>query len=130
MSYLKKKRVGEYTYYQLTEAFREGGVKKERVLLHLGRDLESPEALKKWWNFLGKVMIPYKKADDTSHWSHVIINLDVFLRSPDLKPTTDLVIRGLTLLTQGWTWDLTEEYESGKHKLLPPGEAKQEAGQG
>lgn len=128
MAYLKRKKVGEYTYYQLTEAFREGGVKKERVLVHLGPDIESPEALIKWWEFLGKVMVPYKKADkadDTGYWSHVIINLDMFLRAPDLEPAIDMVIHGLTLLTQGYTWDLEEEFKEGKHKLLPPGEAKQ-----
>lgn len=125
MAYMRKKKVGEYNYYQLCEAFRDGGVKKERVLLHLGRDLEDPDTLFKWWEFLGKVLIPYKKNEKSGYWSHVIINLDMFLRTPELKPNADLVIKGLTLLTQGWTWD-REEFERGKYKLRPPSEVKQE----
>ncbi|MBA7482564.1 hypothetical protein ES707_18056 [subsurface metagenome] len=37
MAYLKGKRVKGKVYFQIVEAHREGGHRRDRVLLHLGR---------------------------------------------------------------------------------------------
>ena len=60
MAYLKAKHVKGKKYYQVVEAYREGGQKRERVLIHLGTELNSDNTLLKWWNHLGRPPIPYK----------------------------------------------------------------------
>ena len=48
MAYVRKKRVGEHTYYQLVEGYRKNGKVYQRVLCHLGRQ-ETPEAALNLW---------------------------------------------------------------------------------
>jgi len=91
MPYLKAKQVKGIKYYQVVEAYREGGQRKDRVLLHLGRDLTSPDSLLRWWNYLGQPRIPYKTPGET------ITDLDKFLKRATAEERT-LAAEGLKFL--------------------------------
>lgn len=45
MAYVRKKKVGDYSYYQLVESRRVEGVPRQRVLLHMGSYPSVEEAL-------------------------------------------------------------------------------------
>ena len=90
MPYLKAKQVKGIKYYQVVEAYREAGQRKDRVLLHLGRDLASPDSLLRWWNYLGQPRIPYRSAE-------TITDLDKFLRRATAEERT-LAAEGLKFL--------------------------------
>ena len=78
--YLKRKTVRGYQYWQLVEAYRdEGGLKKDRVLLHLGPHLESSNTLVKWWSFLGRPPIPLREGRIPGQPSAVANDLAQFL---------------------------------------------------
>jgi hypothetical protein len=47
VAYVRKKRVDDYTYYQLVEGYREAGKVKQRVLVHLGIYKTVDKALEK-----------------------------------------------------------------------------------
>jgi hypothetical protein len=47
MAYVRKKRVDDYTYYQVVEGYREDGKVKQRVLVHLGIYKSVDKALEK-----------------------------------------------------------------------------------
>lgn len=100
--FLRQTKVKGHSYFQIAETVYEEKQKRTRILVHLGPDLSSDAALLKWWEFLEKPLIPYKLGRFPGSWSHVIINLDLFLRSPDLKPDRELVVAGLKQLTKGY----------------------------
>lgn len=47
-AYVRRKRVGQYEYYQLVESSRVEGEPRQKVLVHLGRHPTVDDALKKW----------------------------------------------------------------------------------
>jgi hypothetical protein len=48
MAFVRKKRVGNYEYYQLVESARIGGKPRQKVLVHLDGHPTVGDALKKW----------------------------------------------------------------------------------
>jgi hypothetical protein len=48
MAYVRKKKVGDYSYYQIVESRRVNGVPRQRVLVHLGEYSSVEEALRGW----------------------------------------------------------------------------------
>jgi len=88
MAYLRSNRVKGQLYYQITEAYREGGQKHERALCYLGRDLGSRRALLRFWEFLGQpARIPYKPGcrqgigtPSLETACETIIDLELFLK--------------------------------------------------
>ena len=46
MTFVRKKRVNGYEYYQLVESYRENGKVRQRTLAHLGEYLTVEEPLK------------------------------------------------------------------------------------
>jgi len=104
MAYLRAKQVKGKKYYQVVEAYREGGKKRERVLLHLGTDLVSSQSLLRWWDFLGKPRIPLKPGSPnhtgTSSLatpSQTIVGLDRFLVNATAEDR-ELIAEGLKFL--------------------------------
>lgn len=108
MAYLKAKQVKGKKYYQLVEAYREGGQRKDRVLLHLGTDLTSHESLLRWWNYLGRPRIPLTaggppKPDAIPSLATpcaTTANLDGFLSHRDNEDLLDRVVEGLKFLQE------------------------------
>ncbi len=47
-AYVRKKRVGQYEYYQVVESRRVEGEPRQKVLIHLGGHPTVEVALKKW----------------------------------------------------------------------------------
>lgn len=47
-AYVRRKRVGQYEYYQLVESRRVEGEPRQKVLVHLGEHTTVDDALKKW----------------------------------------------------------------------------------
>jgi hypothetical protein len=47
-AYVRKKRVGQYEYYQVVESRRVEGEPRQKVLIHLGGHPTVDDALKKW----------------------------------------------------------------------------------
>jgi predicted nucleic acid-binding Zn-ribbon protein len=47
-AYVRKKRVGQYEYYQVVESRRVEGEPRQKVLVHLGRQSTVDDALKQW----------------------------------------------------------------------------------
>jgi len=105
MVYLTAKTVKGKSYYQVVESYWEGGRSRQRVLLHLGRDLLSPKSLLRWWNYLGQPPIPYKPGRPHHHGelslttpSETIVVLDKFLKGATVEERT-LAVEGLKFLT-------------------------------
>ena len=92
MAYLKGKRVKGKVYFQIVEAHREGGHRRDRVLLHLGADIVSTHSLLRWWNYLGQPRINYKPGES-------IMDLEKFLSWQDRSDEQlNQVVKGLKFL--------------------------------
>lgn len=100
--FIRKNKVRDYTYLQLCETVTEEGKSRTKILVHLGREPLSDPVLIRWWRYIGSPLIPLREGKEPGSWSHVIINLDQCLRSAEMEIERDLVVRGLTLLTQGY----------------------------
>ena len=48
MTYVRKKKVKRYEYYQLVEAHRVDGKPRQRVIMHLGKEPTVGAALENW----------------------------------------------------------------------------------
>jgi len=105
MAYLTTKKVKGITYYQVVESYWEGGRSRQRMLLHLGKDLLSADSLLRWWNYLGQPPIAYKPGRPHHHGelslttpAETIVGLDKFLDRATVEECT-LAVEGLKFLT-------------------------------
>ena len=105
MAYLKAKRVKGRAYFQIVEAYREGGRRHDRILIHLGA--VSTHSLLKWWHYLGQPRIPYK-AGCPSHRGtpslatpcETIVDLEKFLSRQVSDQELNRVVEGLKFLME------------------------------
>ena len=108
MAYLKAKRVKGKRYYQIVEAYRQGGRKRERVLVHLGTDLTDHGSLLRWWNYLGRPRIPLVPGGgprpdaipSVATPCATTANLERFLSHRDNEEVLDRVVEGLKFLSR------------------------------
>ena len=105
MAYLKIKRVKGRPYFQILEAYREGGQRRERLLIHLGK--VSPHSLLKWWNYLGRPRIPYKPGCPQHQGTpslatpcETIVDLEKFFSWPVGDQELNQVVEGLKFLME------------------------------
>jgi hypothetical protein len=111
MAFVRFKRQGSHVYYYLCHSYREHGKVRTKVLRYLGRDPNSPEALLRWWTFLGQPPIPYKPGE-------TIFGLERFLAAPcrsvaDKLQQRELIKQALLRLSKnfhGAAWQLSATY--------------------
>lgn len=81
MAFLARAKRGNQIYYQIREKYKDGDRFKQRILLSLGSEPISNEALLKWWEWLGKPTIPFKPERYAELDLDEIYNLSAFLSS-------------------------------------------------
>jgi len=64
MTYVRKKRVKRYEYYQLVENHRVDGKPRQRVIMHLGKEPTVDAALENWAKEIARLRRRAKKDGD------------------------------------------------------------------